>query len=818
LSRIPFRSERSDPDPAEPGDPADRRRRWWEADGSHPLLIPLCVLLIGISFYAQVSYLSRTAFLCSDEAEHDLYAGIVRARGWEGYAAEAFGFARQRGRVQVLFSWCLYIAPYFLHSDLQRALVIAPAEVLSWVCLAWFLAWYVNKTDAWVLVALIGCLLPYLKDFWPVSSFPLAFSVPVALFFAGMGLYLRAGAGRLGRWRGRARALAIAALFLSSMVYENMTLAWAAIAAVCLWHERGHERAAEGRGGWRWRMSALLRRDWPCLAAFAASALLYAGFRLRFPSEYEGNMLGSLTNIRAVWNVVWRFALTGQPGVNFFVRADGLAGYWVGSAHWDQAVPFVLANLSLAGALKCVLGAGAVYLWGKKKLEGKRLEVEVEKEEAKKLAVKELDAESGRGRAGGQWRRDAAIPVLGVVLAFLVQTPLAITAKYQALAEAWAPYCFGYLSFLSMTVAFWGGARWLRRALSGKPAWARSAAFGSLGAGLLVVMALNGIANQGTFRKDERHYAPWRLINALVRSDAFRDIPEGSVIVAPSLVDVSLWNTVPPNWWIGRDGYWSDYVATHSGRHVVLAGTSPARPAEAIRQKRLYYGEIRWIFDGQNAVLLLAPITERQVRLPNIVSLTSELYAIADRDYKGMTVTGAAGATGAMERSFPFEFGFEHGAYVARVKLPEMVAGSWRLGSQNFVRFEERAVDVVFERGFAGPESANGIYWQWSNGADGTGAISLVNHGDAPLRARLAMKIRTSGDTPTPFDLVVQGRPESVRFRNGESFERVLTLQPGDNEIRFHSRGPRLAAPGDPRYIVFGLEGWTVSAVEGDGK
>ena len=51
--------------------------------------------------------------------------------------------------------------------------------------------------------------------------------------------------------------------------------------------------------------------------------------------------------------------------MNFFVRADGLAGYWVGSAHWDQAVPFVLANLSLAGALKCVL-AGAVFVGGRR--------------------------------------------------------------------------------------------------------------------------------------------------------------------------------------------------------------------------------------------------------------------------------------------------------------------------------------------------------------------------------------------------------------------------------------------------------------------
>ena len=758
------------------------------------LLIPACVFLIGLSFLTQVGYLSRTGFVTYDDRWLDWNAASVRTHGLVEYGRQAVHMAKLQGRFGYIASWSLFLAPYFVSSDLIRAFLIALMQFLSWICLAWFLAWYTSKTDAWVLLGLICCLLPYMRGFWPVGSVLLAYTAAILLFFFGMSIYLRVRSGALSKWGGAGRALALASIGLSLFVYESLDAAFGLVAALSLWPDAGQDQM-----GGRKRLTVMLRRDWPVFALFAGYALFYVAFRVAVSAAYTGTTisLSSVTKVGAAWNVIWRFALLGQPAVNFFARLDGLTSYWVNNPRASELIPFVINNLSLVGFLKAVVGALILYWFGRSW---------------------GAPCAPAAGRV-----TDAVIPGTAVVLAFALQIPLALTPKYQEVAGAWAPYLTGYFSFLCLTVAGWGVIRLLAQALAGRGPRAATPVFAGLGVALLLVAAMNSIAGEGVFRMQARHYLKWRLMNALLQTTVFRDLPQGAVIVSPTL-----WEGIERDWDTGRDRYWSEYIRRHSGRILELLPEMPPNAAGLITVDRLYAGEIQRGFDDDGALLLLSKITRQVVGAAKETYVSDDLAIIGYRDYKDLAITLVTAGKGPDRASFeggPFQFGPltyrglpsfqpDHGAWVTREAQADMIVGAWRLTSARLTPIGRPLVEVAFGAGFSMLETQGERYWEWSDGKEGTGLVNLINHTGAPLRVRFEATVLTASEQPSRFDLLIQGKPETTSFRLNERFERVLVLQPGSNEIRFHSHGARIAAPMDGRYLVFGLQNWVISAVE----
>jgi hypothetical protein len=753
----------------------------------HGFLVPLCILLIGISFLAHVGYLYRVGFANADELWLDLSASAVHSHGFSEYAKQAAFIAELQGRVQYFFSWSLFLAPHFIHSDIARALLNATVHFFSLGFLAWFLEYYTSRRRALVLVALIYCLLPYARLYWPLPSFPFTFSLALLLFFFGMGLYLRSREAAPGvGWRGMAgakpwaRPVSLAAIAVALFIYEGETFCFGWIALLCLWRE-----AALKATGFRARLAVMFRSDWPVFAAMVAFAATYIGFRLRFGSHYEGTSVtwASLTNGAAVWNVIYQFGVTGLPVVNYFLAPAGAPKFWIGHARLAEAVPFVIGNLTMTGFLKSVLGGVTVYLFG-----------------AEQSAVR------------GPRRPGLAIPAIALVLGFLLQAPLAVTPKYQALADAWSPYITGYFSFLCFTVCLWGLLRVLAGTVDGRPRLA-AALFGILGALVFAGAAMNAIANQGVERKQEQHYVQWKLMNALFRTAVFRAMPNGSVVIAPTL-----WDGIEYVTWNDLDKYWTDYVRGHSGRPIQVVQRAPANSHDLMTLGRLYCAQVQRPFDDENGLLLLAQLKAGKGDDPSEPFLSNQVALIGERDYKDAvlsTVTRDPGSDDAsvVRKDPPVDFRFDNGVYVARIDRPGMVADSWQIISGKFLPAGGPRFEVILTSGFSTMETDDsGDYWIWSDGANGTGVLDIVNRTGGPRTAQFATQVTTNSTQPTAFDLVIQGRPETVAFRDNEVFERLLTLVPGHNEIRFHSHGPRLAAPGDTRYLVFGLRQWRVTA------
>jgi len=741
----------------------------------------LCILLIGLSFLAHVGYLYRTGFVNPDEPWLDLSASSVRNQGLTEYIHQAAHIAKLQGRIQYIFSWGLFLAPHFIASDLERAIVDGTMHFLSLALLAWFLAYYTGARNALLLLALLYGLLPYARLYWPLPSFPFAFSLPIILFFLGLGLYLRSHGGAWHpRWRYPLRLISLGAVLLSMFVYEGETLCFGLIALLCLW-----KKAASRAHGFRARLTAMMRSDWPVLAVMGAIAASYLVFRLRYGSHYNGTSIAwtDVTNFGLAWNVVQQFALTGLPAVNFFVRLGGVTGYWIGNPRFSEAVPFILGNLTMVGFLKSLLGGVAVWLFG-------------------------IDRQVPSGkRPGGP---ALALPMTALLLTFLVQAPLAITPKYQHLASVWSPYITGYFSFICFTVFLWGVLAVLKRSLAWRE-WSRRLVFAGLGLAVFVCGVLTSISNQGLTRQQQQSYLKWRVVNALLKSAPFREMPEG-VVVAPTL-----WEGIEYVTWEDTDQYWTDYAKGHSRRYIQFLRAPPVNSRDLIAAGRLYCAQIQPTFDGQNAVLLFARLRAANDADGEQAFVSDRLSVIGDIDYKHAAVSMVTRGPHRDDAPVPRQvavgaFQFENGAYVATLDQPGMVADSWRVISNTFIPIPNPLLEVVLQSGFSRLEMDDaGQYWAWSNGSSGTGVVNIINRKATPQGARFITRVTTASTKATKFDLEIQGRPESAWFHDNEQFERVLILQPGDNEIQWHSNGGRIAAPGDDRYLVFGLRMWSVT-------
>lgn len=133
----------------------------------------------------------------------------------------------------------------------------------------------------------------------------------------------------------------------------------------------------------------------------------------------------------------------------------------------------------------------------------------------------------------------------------------------------------------------------------------------------------------------------------------------------------------------------------------------------------------------------------------------------------------------------------------------DMETGRWKPA------LRKEPVEIIFGQGFSPPEKNEQTFWRWVDGREGI--LELRNNTEAPLTVQFRTIVNPAATTKAKFDLTIGGRSESMMISRGQLLQRTIDLQPGRTELRFKSYAPRVVAPNDSRYLVFGLEGWTVS-------
>ena len=132
---------------------------------------------------------------------------------------------------------------------------------------------------------------------------------------------------------------------------------------------------------------------------------------------------------------------------------------------------------------------------------------------------------------------------------------------------------------------------------------------------------------------------------------------------------------------------------------------------------------------------------------------------------------------------------------------------------------DEAAASVVtasWPAGFYDLETNGGQEWRWC-GRRGT--LLLLNLSGRKKEIEVDMLVRAGQDAGANLRIESPILSEDIRITPaGTKFNRVLTVEPGENPIVFECDGSPFGAANDPRELVFRIDDFRIRMLEGDPK
>jgi hypothetical protein len=350
-----------------------------------------------------------------------------------------------------------------------------------------------------------------------------------------------------------------------------------------------------------------------------------------------------------------------------------------------------------------------------------------------------------------------------------------------------------------------------------------------IAAGCLVVLAalFAGVAREASsiiLERQEVHYETWRLVDGFLKTHRLASLPDGAAILAPNL-----WGMIARQADV-YPGYWQSYINGHSGRSLRVVRTREEFAAAKSAQR--YYLEVQQTGDYGAPVLLMTDV----VLTEDGEATSRHIFVLSTRRLGNAAVTflrplpPAAGSdesgAGSLEVARMPPFAYNAGVFVSGLDIPDgfvtgtpVVQSGLALSPDKMAAFEAAIYDpyashgvaIEFGRGFSGLETSPDHHWHWSDGPSGDGVINLWNRTKHPVSVAFSACIQTGYAEPAKLVFRFHGATETLTA-NAQcgKLRREFTLQPGKNELDLKSYAPRLKAPGDRRYIVFGVFDWTV--------
>jgi hypothetical protein len=769
------------------------------------------VIGLALILFACGSYftdLSRVGLVTHDERWFQSEAATIRAGGVSRVIAESYRWATDQGRVGFLLSSFPLTGLYLLDAE-SRPAVITFVQIVAYISIALFLSLYLGPPAALLIFAFLLCFLTHPGRYYPDFAAPVAFHAAIALFFLGCTLQAAARRLRPGFWRRRLLVGVIFVfIFVSLSSYEALFVGCAIVEVAILWSvARVYARRGEPRA-----ILKGLRSEAPVITAFAIYSFAYVVWRLLHPSTYGGNRLSDEPlRLWTVGRAVVTYAISSLPGANWFY------GITKGARQLEMAqgggwLGFLRRHFGLT---ECVLGVGigaTVWLYIR---HGQVLWSGDGRRSASWPAVLEP--------AGSWQRRSLLVASIAIFTAFATQVPLALVPKYNRDPINLAPYGPSFFAFVCFCV---GAAALLMAIAAGRGAF-RSAVAAFCAAGAFVLCVASREVNTLAVAALESDYAPSRLMEAFIRSKVFASIPDGAIIVAPSL-----WETASlalP----GDAEYWGGYVNLETGRHLQIRPTLPDRFVIPRAPGQMYYLEQQRLMGGDAALLLSQfyirsgeeGLSGNSVTVISNRPLIDKAVIFEQSSYADRPPRVNAGILQAVALSSQYD---GH-VFVSSVPLPDgfipgtayVVSKDSALGRVKSTTLQVRPYEPMqyalsgkirmeFGNGFSGLEISTDHYWHWSDGPSGTGEIIFWNGTDHSLDAVFTTCISTGRSSKLVF--IFNGVSEVLSSRDACPIARQWTLAPGKNTLTIHSDAPRFPTlPGEARYVVFGVYDWKLN-------
>ncbi len=461
-----------------------------------------------------------------------------------------------------------YYLPFAFSNFVYFKVVTIGAVLADLVLFAYFLKKLFESEKVFYLTLLLS--LAFLQNSWehnPLVSFAGFFTFTFLYQVISWITFLRF----LEKGEKKYAAVSAISYLLTLLTYEAYTVFLPIYLGMALWKGHGWKRASKS------------------MIPLGLSLLSYLGFYLLFSlfrtSNYPGATMDRHIHPGEILNVIWQFSIAATPGY-FFCNAKYryLFGYFQGSFRPMNFWTFV-HDLQGLWLIKTILVTGLfIFLTSTKE----------------KLAQ------------WIGWPRTWLLLLMGCYCFFAPSIPLALTEHYQRTVRVGGQlgmqstfFSFFALVFLGLTIT---------TALQNCPLtnWQKKVLLACFAICLVAVTLMVEYTNYYVGRMQSVASGRWRLVNALLGSPAYANIPPGSRIIAPSLFEpmgsLSFDGTAidpPPNNSGLYANYWTFYFSHFGKKKVTVSSFSKDR---ILRNSDSFYLKYSQEQGTWNQCLIIAPV------------------------------------------------------------------------------------------------------------------------------------------------------------------------------------------------------------------
>ena len=439
---------------------------------------------------------------------------------WTGHTWEwATDASVAQGRVTFLWTLPLSAVPFILDNRFWY-LAIKYGSLCLLLSALYYSIWKLFKSS-WIALVSVVLFLAIVQNGWEhnaLTSYPFIFNFLGAAFLFSLGLFALA----IER-KNLILASVSGCLYFVSLGVELFVLFFPLYLAIFL------SKITQGEGlieGIRYGKKYIAAIAIPLMAYLA----IYLSWRLRFPSDYEGNTI-SLVSIPAAIKVILTYSLTAFP----------LASLKLYSSPGDP-LPFISTGWAAFNSLNAThfIKPVVVGLLFARILNRRFFEVP-----------------------------QTRILLVGAMLAgigiFIPNVLLGFTARHPAwVGSGNYSYVYTYYSFVSAVVFLALLLAYVNVKSQAWHSYARMIFVTVVIAGMMILsFAVEG-RNQYFALDQKLAHRKWQLMEAIIKSPAFTDIPDGSTIVAPT------WLSSVRNIAAVFPDDWNSYIKYKTGKSVRL--------------------------------------------------------------------------------------------------------------------------------------------------------------------------------------------------------------------------------------------------------
>ena len=736
--------------------------------------VALILIVIGLITFIP---LFRTGLTTYDDLSQQLLALDDKFTFFE----ISKSFANSQGRFYFLYSGLVLLLPYSINSWWFIKGVGLGSVFLNLLLLSVLNGKIFKSKEMAYLSLLLGFVL--MQNSWEhnlLNAYPLVFTLSVSLLLFSLILlfqYLE---------KSNLKLLVMSGLFyfFALLSYETFLLYLPIYFIVVFFKFKKPVFSAQN-------LIKIIKITSPYLISVGGYLAAYYLFQQAHPSGYDGNQIKG-GSVGGFFKTIWIFGKSSLP-FSFFL--DKYYRTYLNTY-----------NTSLLGdrrnPISIILTLNSLWL-------------------IKGLLVSYLSFKIfNQFKTNEQLKKFILVGLVSAAYIFLPITFIAMINKYQSWATgggaiAFTATYFSYLALISVFVGLTGAVIHFTR----RQFILNKIIIFIMVASLFSISVIHDYMNEHVTISQRQASLKWDAVRNLIGSSEFSDIPNNSLIYAPSIYNYMI---VPT--------YWQQYIKVTSGKTVTVtdkAGivanyfenySQSATPAAYLLD---YHQEP---VDEQD-YLVFAQITNVASNSANLELWTNKITIFSRGKYKKylgvlplknddkIKIIKIDGLKHLVDENTLF-FTINKqwpGQLWSKATLETDSARVDRLVLSHYFDLavsNSRSVDQVWSNGCFEKEGSDADNWHWCTTS---GQLKLINTFNRPIQVVLMANLKSGFDEDSNLAVSFLGVKTLFKINNQNTkFEKKLILKPGENLISFESDAARYA-PIDPRDIRFGVFNFTIT-------